>query len=458
MVASSARSVLSGVIAGAGAWAAHTLSGGEVTPLAGLLALTLSVALGPLLLAPAPGRSTVPGVDPLRAAALMLLAQVVWHLVFMVSGPGHGATAPPAPWAAPPGRHRHDQRRRPTPAHARRPPPRRRGRDSRSGRARPVAGQGCRSPRSHAAAPPPGAVVAPGHPAHAGPGDDRGPDSSRERALPRGARPARPSGRHRVSPPRLTDAPAPPAHASASGGSPACPHRCRGARPCREETPHEQEEVPQDEPEPLRGRPQGRGDDEGPAGEGPTAHRPDPGRDRRRRRRRGDRRDDRGPVLPGRRRAGRHSLRRRRPGRAGPRQPRRPGHRPGRRGLPVPGLPGLRGGHRRPAVVVRRGRRRQRGLPRHRVPGPGLVDGLLQPRPQRLGVRHGGGPGRVAAVPPQPLRAAAAGGRGGPQRRPARSTSPRPPARPRTPYAPASRTRRTPTGSTRPPSRPATTA
>lgn len=95
MMASGARGVLSGVIAGAGAWAAHTLSGGEVTPLAGLVALTLSVALGPLLLIPAAGRSTrerLRAVDPLRVAALMLLAQGVWHLVFMVSAGVGGAT------------------------------------------------------------------------------------------------------------------------------------------------------------------------------------------------------------------------------------------------------------------------------------------------------------------------------------------------------------------------------
>ncbi len=97
MVASSARGVLSGVIAGAGAGAAHTLSGGVVTPLAGLVALTLSVALGPLLARTSRGRT----VDPLRVAALMLLAQGVWHLVFMVSAAastgsaahGHGAAA-----------------------------------------------------------------------------------------------------------------------------------------------------------------------------------------------------------------------------------------------------------------------------------------------------------------------------------------------------------------------------
>ena len=91
MVASSARGVLSGVIAGGGAWAAHTLSGGEVTPLAGLVALTLSVALGPLLARTSQDRT----VAPLRVGALMLLAQGVWHVVFMVSAGSAvgGATA-----------------------------------------------------------------------------------------------------------------------------------------------------------------------------------------------------------------------------------------------------------------------------------------------------------------------------------------------------------------------------
>ena len=104
MVASSARGVLSGVIAGAGAWAAHTLSGGEVTPLAGLVALTLSVALGPLLSRTSRDRA----VDPLRVAALMLLAQGVWHLVFMLSaGSAHWrdgtptGTAPQRPTSPP---------------------------------------------------------------------------------------------------------------------------------------------------------------------------------------------------------------------------------------------------------------------------------------------------------------------------------------------------------------------
>ena len=91
MVASGARSVLTGVIAGAGAGVAHTLSGGEVTPAAGLIALTLSLALGPLLVRTSSGRT----VDPLRVGAVMLLAQGVWHVVFMAgagtSGAGHGA-------------------------------------------------------------------------------------------------------------------------------------------------------------------------------------------------------------------------------------------------------------------------------------------------------------------------------------------------------------------------------
>jgi hypothetical protein len=117
MRGSAARGVLSGVVAGAGAWVAHTLSGGEVTPLAGLVAFALSVALGPVLLAPrtsprgrrapsprgrrAPGTGRQHGApaaapmaaDPLRVAALMLLAQGVWHLVFMVGAPAPGSAS-----------------------------------------------------------------------------------------------------------------------------------------------------------------------------------------------------------------------------------------------------------------------------------------------------------------------------------------------------------------------------
>ena len=91
MRGSAARGVLSGVVAGAGAWVAHSVSGGEVTPLAGLVAFALSVALGPLLLAPSRTSSRAPqrgaAVDPLRVAALTLLSQGVWHLVFMVGAP-----------------------------------------------------------------------------------------------------------------------------------------------------------------------------------------------------------------------------------------------------------------------------------------------------------------------------------------------------------------------------------
>ncbi|QIK67998.1 hypothetical protein G7072_18090 [Nocardioides sp. HDW12B] len=89
MRGSAARGVLSGAVAGAGAWVAHTVSGGEVTPTAGLVALALALALGPLLLAPSrtsprsPERAAAPA-DPLRVAALMLATQGVWHLVFMV--------------------------------------------------------------------------------------------------------------------------------------------------------------------------------------------------------------------------------------------------------------------------------------------------------------------------------------------------------------------------------------
>lgn len=101
MRGSAARGVLSGAVAGAGAWVAHTVSGGEVTPLAGLVAFALSVALGPLLLAPArtshrsPERAAAPA-DPLRVAALMLLTQGVWHLVFMVGAAPVPATVPAA--------------------------------------------------------------------------------------------------------------------------------------------------------------------------------------------------------------------------------------------------------------------------------------------------------------------------------------------------------------------------
>jgi hypothetical protein len=89
-----ARGVLSGAIAGAGAFAAHVVSGGDVTAVAGGLAFALSLALGRLLAS---------GGDPLRIAGLALGAQSVWHLVFVVTTPvsptasaaptGHGAHA-----------------------------------------------------------------------------------------------------------------------------------------------------------------------------------------------------------------------------------------------------------------------------------------------------------------------------------------------------------------------------
>ncbi len=116
MTGSAARGVLSGAVAGVGAWVAHSVSGGEVTPLAGLVAFVVSVALGPVLLAQggassrAPSRRT-PGTgtptsrvgpagpvaprtaDPLRVAALTLLSQGVWHLVFMVGAPAPATTS-----------------------------------------------------------------------------------------------------------------------------------------------------------------------------------------------------------------------------------------------------------------------------------------------------------------------------------------------------------------------------
>lgn len=63
---------------------AHVTAGGDVTALAALATLVLSVGLAPLLL----DRT----VDPARTLALSLVAQVVWHAVFMASA-GHGAMA-----------------------------------------------------------------------------------------------------------------------------------------------------------------------------------------------------------------------------------------------------------------------------------------------------------------------------------------------------------------------------
>lgn len=102
MRGSAARGVLSGAVAGVGAWVAHDLVGGEVTPLAGSLVLALSVALGPVLLVPSRTSSRAPGcpardatgVDPLRVAALALLSQGVWHLGFMLTAPPPGAALP----------------------------------------------------------------------------------------------------------------------------------------------------------------------------------------------------------------------------------------------------------------------------------------------------------------------------------------------------------------------------
>lgn len=63
---------------------AHASAGGDVTALAALGTLVLSVGLAPLLL----DRS----VDPARTLALSLVAQVVWHGAFMATA-GHGAMA-----------------------------------------------------------------------------------------------------------------------------------------------------------------------------------------------------------------------------------------------------------------------------------------------------------------------------------------------------------------------------
>jgi hypothetical protein len=81
------RGVLSGAIAGTGACAAHVVSGGDVTAVAGGLAFVLSLALGRLLAS---------GGDPLRIAGLALGVQSVWHLVFVLTAPA-STTASPAP-------------------------------------------------------------------------------------------------------------------------------------------------------------------------------------------------------------------------------------------------------------------------------------------------------------------------------------------------------------------------
>lgn len=106
------RGVLSGAVAGVGGWVAHASSGGAVTPAAGLVALGLSVLLGPLVVSagraascrtgPRHGRAAALPVDPLRVAALALLAQVVWHTVFTVAAPDGVTTTGTAPTAAHP--------------------------------------------------------------------------------------------------------------------------------------------------------------------------------------------------------------------------------------------------------------------------------------------------------------------------------------------------------------------
>jgi hypothetical protein len=87
---SAVRGALSGLIAGAGAWTAHALFGGVVAPLAGTVALVVSVGLGRLVAADG---------DPRRVAALALAAQSLWHLVFM--GSTHLSPAAPAAPAGP---------------------------------------------------------------------------------------------------------------------------------------------------------------------------------------------------------------------------------------------------------------------------------------------------------------------------------------------------------------------
>lgn len=62
--------------------AAHVSAGGTVGPAAAALALVVSTVLGPVLL----DRR----VDPARTLALALVAQVVWHVAFMLTSPlGH---------------------------------------------------------------------------------------------------------------------------------------------------------------------------------------------------------------------------------------------------------------------------------------------------------------------------------------------------------------------------------
>ncbi len=76
----------------------------------------------------------------------------------------------------------------------------------------------------------------------------------------------------------------------------------------------------------------------------------------------------------------------------------------------MPGLPAVRGGSGRPARRVRRRRRGEGRVPRHRVPRPDVHHRLLQPGAQRLGVHDEPGSGRVERAAPPAVPPAASGG------------------------------------------------
>lgn len=76
--ATALRGVLAGAVCAVGAMGAHVLGGGTVTPVAAVLATGVSVLLGPKVLALR--------VDVAHTFALSLIAQGVWHTLFMVGG------------------------------------------------------------------------------------------------------------------------------------------------------------------------------------------------------------------------------------------------------------------------------------------------------------------------------------------------------------------------------------